>query len=75
MTAPFEMTPARRARWLELKARGFKDYEVARDLGCSPCTLIRWKRRTGKINAAKQRAGRLGMASRYGHEVHHDRLR
>ena len=69
MTAPFEMTPERLARWRQLTARGLKDYEAAAVLGCSPCTLVRWKRKAGKINPTKQRAGRIGMARRYGQEA------
>lgn len=69
MTARFEMTPTRLKTWADMERRGCRLVEIAQALGCGIHTLIRHKRRTGRVDPAKVRAGRIGMASRYGREV------
>jgi hypothetical protein len=66
MSAAFEFTPARLKAWADMERRGVKLPEIARELGCGVHTLIRYKRRTGKINPVKAKAGKAGMAVRYG---------
>lgn len=63
----FEFTSQRLKTWAELEARGVPQADIARELGCAPCTLIRYKRSVGRINEAKRRGGLAGMAKRYGH--------
>lgn len=65
MSARFEFTPARLKTWADMERRGVKLSEIAQELGCGVHTLIRHKRRTGKINPVKAKAGKAGMASRY----------
>jgi hypothetical protein len=69
MTAPFEFTPARLKTWSDMERRGVKLKDIAQELGCGVHTLIRYKRRTGKINPVKAKAGKAGMAVRYSREI------
>ncbi|MEQ1670374.1 MAG: hypothetical protein ABL893_05910 [Hyphomicrobium sp.] len=66
MSNRFEFTPQRLKAWADMEARGMLQPDIARELGCAVCTLIRYKRRVGRINAAKRRGGIAGMAKRYG---------
>lgn len=69
MSAPFDFTRTRLKAWADMEQRGVKLSAIAQELGCAVCTLIRYKRRTGKIDAAKSKSGKAGMAARYRREV------
>lgn len=66
MSARFEFTPARLKTWSDMERRGVKLPDIAQELGCGVHTLIRYKRRTGKINPVKAKAGKAGAVARYG---------